>query len=185
MTLNQSYQKLVHWWYQLHINAINKCYMQLLLKKDKKFFQRVQLLKEVSLLQTCSNSYVYLSIPEDQTPPSVLITLTCTDADSGASGTLTYSIVSGNAAGAFDVQNNGGNCDVRLVTGGIIDFDTSSNSAFQVNMFFASNFLFQIFLESLMGRTIWGFFFTLDAYMYLPKKRHKHPQCFLFCWINW
>lgn len=169
MTLNQSYKKLVHWWYQLHINAINKCYMELLIKKDKKLFQRVQLLKEVSLLQTCSNSYVYLSIPEDQTPPSVLITLTCTDADSGASGTLTYSIVSGNAAGAFDVQNNGGNCDVRLVTGGIIDFDTSSNSAFQVNMFFASNFLFQIFLESLMRRTIW-IFFTLDAYMYLPKK---------------
>lgn len=184
MTLNQSYQKLVHWWYQLHINAINKCYMQLFIKKDKKLFQRVQLLKEVSLLQTCSNSYVYLSIPEDQTPPSVLITLTCTDADSGASGTLTYSIVSGNAAGAFDVQNNGGNCDVRLVTGGIIDFDTSSNSAFQVNMFFC--------LKLFISNFSWKFdgednlvFFTLDAYMYLPKKRHKHPQCFLFCWINW
>lgn len=93
----------------------------------------MSLLTEESLLQTCSNSYVYVSIPEDQTPPSVLTTLTCTDADSGASGTLTYSIVSGNAAGAFDVQNNGGNCDVRLVTGGIIDFDTTSNSAFQVN----------------------------------------------------
>lgn len=92
----------------------------------------MSLLTEESLLQTCSNSYVYVSIPEDQTPPSVLTTLTCTDADSGASGTLTYSIVSGNAAGAFDVQNNGGNCDVRLVTGGIIDFDTTSNSAFQV-----------------------------------------------------
>lgn len=144
--------------------------MQLLIKKDKKFFQRVQLLKEVSLLQTCSNSYVYLSIPEDQTPPSVLITLTCTDADSGASGTLTYSIVSGNAAGAFDVQNNGGNCDVRLVTGGIIDFDTSSNSAFQVNMFFASNFLFQIFLESLMGRTIWVFFYVRCIHVSAKKK---------------
>lgn len=107
-----------------------------LLKKKKNDEIKVvlmSLLKEESLLQTCSNSYVYVSIPEDQTPPSVLTTLTCTDADSGASGTLTYSIVSGNAAGAFDVQNNGGNCDVRLVTGGIIDFDTTSNSAFQVN----------------------------------------------------
>ena len=75
---------------------------------------------------------MYVSVPEDQAPPSVLTTLTCTDPDSGASGTLTYSIVSGNAAGAFDVQNNGGNCDVRLVTDGIIDFDTASNSAFQV-----------------------------------------------------
>lgn len=107
-----------------------------LLKKKKHDEIKVvlmSLLTEESLLQTCSNSYVYVSIPEDQTPPSVLTTLTCTDADSGASGTLTYSIVSGNAAGAFDVQNNGGNCDVRLVTGGIIDFDTTSNSAFQVN----------------------------------------------------
>lgn len=118
------------------------CNMYLLKKKknDEKLFKWVnlkkgfqRLLTEESLLQTCSNSYVYVSIPEDQTPPSVLTTLTCTDADSGASGTLTYSIVSGNAAGAFDVQNNGGNCDVRLVTGGIIDFDTTSNSAFQVN----------------------------------------------------
>lgn len=159
MTLNQSYQKLVHWWYQLHINAINKCYMQLLIKKDKKFFQRVQLLKEVSLLQTCSNSYVYLSIPEDQTPPSVLITLTCTDADSGASGTLTYSIVSGNAAGAFDVQNNGGNCDVRLVTGGIIDFDTSSNSAFQVIMFFCLKIFISNFSWKFDGEDNLGFFF--------------------------
>ncbi|XP_061179373.1 protocadherin Fat 4-like [Saccostrea echinata] len=57
----------------------------------------------------CTNSYVFLSISEDQKATSVLTTLTCTDADSGASGTLTYSIVSGNAAGAFDVQNNAGN----------------------------------------------------------------------------
>lgn len=75
---------------------------------------------------------MYLSIPEDQKATSVLTTLTCTDADSGASGTLTYSIISGNAAGAFDVQNNAGNCDVRLVTDGVIDFETPANSAFQV-----------------------------------------------------
>lgn len=142
VTLKQCYEKLCYWWFQLHINTSNKGNMYLLKKKkpDEKLFKWVilkkgfqRLLTEESLLQTCSNSYVYVSIPEDQTPPSVLTTLTCTDADSGASGTLTYSIVSGNAAGAFDVQNNGGNCDVRLVTGGIIDFDTTSNSAFQVN----------------------------------------------------
>ncbi|XP_062584764.1 protocadherin Fat 3-like [Saccostrea cucullata] len=80
----------------------------------------------------CTNSYVFLSISEDQKATSVLTTLTCTDADSGAGGTLTYSIVSGNAAGAFDVQNNAENCDVRLVTDGIIDFETPSNAAFQL-----------------------------------------------------
>lgn len=135
VTLKQCYEKLCYWWFQLHINTSNKGDVYLLKKKkpDEIKVVLMSLLTEDSLLQTCSNSYVYVSIPEDQTPPSVLTTLTCTDADSGASGTLTYSIVSGNAAGAFDVQNNGGNCDVRLVTGGIIDFDTTSNSAFQVN----------------------------------------------------
>lgn len=143
----------------------------------------MSLLKEESLLQTCSNSYVYVSIPEDQTPPSVLTTLTCTDADSGASGTLTYSIVSGNAAGAFDVQNNGGNCDVRLVTGGIIDFDTTSNSAFQVNKI-SWYLLLKLKLFQIMHVRLMMIFFYFTRCIF-SKARDKSDHQWFFVLLNY
>lgn len=90
----------------------------------------MSLLIEELFLQMCFNSYVYVSILEDQIFFLVLIILMCMDVDSGVSGILIYFIVLGNVVGVFDVQNNGGNCDVRLVMGGIIDFDIILNLVF-------------------------------------------------------
>lgn len=66
----------------------------------------------------------------------LIITLTCTDGDSGGNGQITYSIVSGNGDGYFSVTTtgaNGINGEIRLATA--FDYDAPlATSSFSVSM---------------------------------------------------
>lgn len=87
-------------------------------------------------LQSCTVSSYAAEVQEDATiAGAAIITVTCTDDDSGVSGTVSYAIVSGNGDGYFSVTTTGGNGEIKLAkTFDYDDFVLPARS-FQVNVF--------------------------------------------------
>jgi hypothetical protein len=61
--------------------------------------------------------------------------VTCTDDDSGVSGTVSYAIVSGNGDGYFSVTTTGGNGEIKLANTFDYDNFTLPARSYQVNVF--------------------------------------------------
>ena len=61
--------------------------------------------------------------------------MTCTDDDSGVSGTVSYAIVAGNGGGYFNVTTTGGHGEIQLAN--TFDYDDLALLArsYQVNVF--------------------------------------------------
>lgn len=73
----------------------------------------------------CTPDIRLLTIPETTAPAATVLNLACVDVDTGADGTLTCSIISGNDEGAFGL---GTSCDLKTVTQPDFDFGTRSYS---------------------------------------------------------
>lgn len=73
----------------------------------------------------CTPDTRLVTIPETTAPASTVLNLACVDVDTGADGTLTCSIISGNDEGAFGL---GTSCDLKTVTQPDFDFGTRSYS---------------------------------------------------------
>ncbi|KAK3101524.1 hypothetical protein FSP39_004214, partial [Pinctada imbricata] len=69
----------------------------------------------------CDPAYRPVDVDEDVTPTHTVVTLLCTDVDSGADGTLSYTIVSGDVDSNFQVTNAG----VLQLTG-VVDYDVGT-----------------------------------------------------------
>lgn len=83
------------------------------------------ILTDANTAPDCTPTIRLVTIPETTAPSATVLNLGCVDVDTGADGTLTCTIISGNDEGAFGF---GTSCDLQTITQPDFDFGTRSYS---------------------------------------------------------